>query len=143
MVRNKEGLQGGPLVIVLKVWIVSEDLVDPLGVVGHVDEDGGPVSPGTASAVNADTQDDLTPAFLTYQRSAVVSLQDKNTHYGPGERLSRQQCGLIYSFGCSSCPDSFCVQGCCVLLVFMRLYLLDYKAGVLKVCTVVWTRAEL
>lgn len=53
-----------------------EDLVDPVRVEGHVDEDGGLVGPCTAPAVHAHAHDHLNLPVLAHQGPAVVSLAD-------------------------------------------------------------------
>lgn len=51
-----------------------EDLVDPVRVERHVDEDGGLVGPCAAPAVHAHAHDDLNVPVLANQGPAVVSL---------------------------------------------------------------------
>lgn len=58
----------------LEIGVVLEDLMYPLCVERHVDEDAGLVGSGTAPAMDADSHDDPDLPILTHQRAAVVSL---------------------------------------------------------------------
>ena len=59
----------------LLLGVIFEDLVDPLGVEGDVDEDAGLVGSRTASAMDADAHNHLALPVLADQRTAVVPLQ--------------------------------------------------------------------
>lgn len=59
---------------------IFEDLVDPLCVVGHVDEEARLVGPRAASSVDAHSHDDLDPPVPTHERAAVIPLQRNTPH---------------------------------------------------------------
>lgn len=54
-----------------------EDLVDPLCVEGHVDEDTRLIGSSTASAVDTDSHYDPDISILAYQRPSVVPLRNR------------------------------------------------------------------
>lgn len=68
-----------------RVGVMFEDLVDPLCVEGHVDEDAGLVCPSTASAVHTYTDNNSEDPVLTNKRAAVIPLQSQTitTHFQP------------------------------------------------------------
>lgn len=58
----------------VRVGVVFEDLVHPLRVEGHVDEDAGLVGPSAAPAVDTYSDDNSDIPILTHQRAAVIPL---------------------------------------------------------------------
>lgn len=58
----------------LRIGVVSEDLVDPLGVEGYVDENGRLIGPSAASTVDTHSHNDPDVAVLTNQRTTVIPL---------------------------------------------------------------------
>lgn len=101
--RNDLELEGLGLVLFkllddVRVGVIFEDLVDPLGVEGHIDEDAGLVGPSTASAMNAHSHNHPYLAILAHERAAVIPLQDKEMAYFS---LRRWLCyrGWIYNNG--------------------------------------------
>lgn len=61
----------------LRVRIMFEDLVDPLRVKGHIDEDAWLVGPSAASAMDTHSDNNPDLAVLTHERAAVIPLQKK------------------------------------------------------------------
>lgn len=59
----------------VRLGVMPEDFVDPLCVKRHVDEDGGPIGAGAASAMDAHTDHDFDFPILTHQRTAVIPLR--------------------------------------------------------------------
>ncbi len=60
-----------------RVGVISEDLVDPLCVKGHVDEDARLVGSSTASAMDTHSHNNLDFTILTHKRTAIIPLQKK------------------------------------------------------------------
>lgn len=67
---------------------IFEDLVDPLCVVGHVDEEARLVGPRAASSVDAHAHDDLDPPVPTHERAAVIPLQRNTPHDISGREVA-------------------------------------------------------
>lgn len=58
----------------LRVGVISEDLVDPLSVEGHIDEDARLVGPSAASAMDTHSYNNLDLSILTHKGPAIISL---------------------------------------------------------------------
>lgn len=58
----------------VRVGVVFEDLVHPLCVEGHIDEDAGLVGSSTPPAVDTYSDNDSNIPILTHQRAAVIPL---------------------------------------------------------------------
>lgn len=54
-----------------------EDLVDPLRVKGHIDEDARLVGPSTASAMDTHSHNNPNVTVLTHERATIIPLQKK------------------------------------------------------------------
>lgn len=74
-IRVLLGVFSVPFLYSLWVWEIFEDLVDPLSVKGHVDEDARLVGSCAASSMDAHSHNDLDPTVLTDERAAVIPLQ--------------------------------------------------------------------
>lgn len=58
----------------LRVGVIFEDLVDPLCVEGHIDEDARLVGPSTASAMDTHSHNNPDVTILTHKRATIIPL---------------------------------------------------------------------
>lgn len=61
----------------LRVGVIFEDFVNPLSIVGHINEDARLVESSAASAMDAYTNNNFELTILTHKRATIIPLQKK------------------------------------------------------------------
>lgn len=83
----------------LGVGVMFEDLIDPLRVVGHIDEDARLVGPSAAPAMDTHSNNNLDLSVLAHERAAVIPLQWRRkqiAHFFPAS-VAKERLSLLFT----------------------------------------------